>query len=373
MIYLDNAATTLPDADSLEKASVYLKEKFFNPSAMYREGFELHKEIAAAKTHLLSFITPSSDYDLIFTSSGTEADNQALFNGIKRGNLVVNEGEHAAVYMTAKELKKRGHDVRFAKLLSDGRVDVEHLLSLIDQDTSLVSVMHVNNETGAVNDIEDIADSVKKLAPKAVFHSDGVQAFGKIVYRLSPKIDLYTISAHKIGGVRGVAGLIKRKDFHIDPYIFGGGQENGLRSGTENTFAIKQFEFAAEKRFRTLEADFLKIQEFNRYMREQLNPALFSFVSSKSASPYILCAAIRGIRAEVLLHILNDKGLLIGTGSACSSRNRYSRVILACGIKKELAEGIIRLSFSAHTTKEEIDQAVQILNESVSQLAERMK
>ena len=374
MIYLDNAATTVPDEGAVNAAMQFLKaDGCFNPSALYRAGFEAHKAIDEARRVLLSFLAPQGGFEWIFTASGSEADNQAIFSSAKRGNFVTTGGEHAAVYNSARELEKRGVEVRFAPLKSDGSLDVEALLKLVDEKTSLVSVIHVNNETGAINDIAALAARVKKSNPNALFHSDGVQAFGKIPFTLTKDIDLYTVSAHKIGGVRGAAALVRRKGAKLLPYIFGGGQENGLRSGTENTFAIKQFEFAAKKKFAALKEDYLRIQGYNRQMRQGLDASIFEILSSENASPYILSVSARGLRGEVLLHMLDDAGLMVGTGSACSSKSRFSRVILACGLDEKRADGVLRLSFASATTQDEVTEAIGILNRTAAALAERTR
>lgn len=374
MIYLDNAATTVPDEGAVNAALQFLKiDGFYNPSALYRAGFAAHKEIEEARRTILSLLAPQGGYELVFTGSGSEADNQAVFSSARRGNFVTTAGEHAAIYQSAKELEKRGIEVRFAPLRSDGSADAEALLSMVDKDTSCVSVIHVNNETGAVNDIAAIAAAAKKINPALLFHSDGVQAFGKIPFALIKDIDLYTVSAHKIGGVRGVAGLFRKKGARLSPYIFGGGQENGLRSGTENTFAIKQFEFAAKKKFSSLKEDFERIRSYNLAVRQGLDKTIFRVLSSENASPYILSISARGLRGEVLLHMLDDAGVMVGTGSACSSKNRYSRVVLACGLDERSADGVLRISFAATTTLQETEQAIGIINSCAASLAERTK
>ena len=374
MIYLDNAATTVPDEGAVNAALAYLKPYgCLNPSALYRAGFEAHKAIDEARRVLLSFVAPQGGYELVFTGSGSEADNQAIFSSAKRGNFVTTSGEHAAIYNSAKELEKRGVEVRFAPLNSDGSVNAEALLKLVDDKTSLVSVIHVNNETGAVNDIAALAARVKKTNAGTIFHSDGVQAFGKIPFALTKDIDLYTVSAHKIGGIRGAAALIRRKGVKLLPYIFGGGQENGLRSGTENTFAIKQFEFAAQKKFASLKEDFSRIQGYNGKLRQGLDSSIFEILSAENASPYILSVSAKGLRGEVLLHMLDDAGLMVGTGSACSSKSRFSRVIMACGLDEKRADGVLRLSFASSTTGDEVTSAIEILNKTAAALAERTR
>lgn len=365
MIYLDNAATTKPYADCLAQAEIYLTEKFYNPSALYAEGYNLHREIEKARSNILSCIAGGDNFSLVFTSCGTEADNHALICGGRRGNVVTTYGEHSAVFSTLNEMKERGVEVRIARLNGDGSVDINDLLSKIDDRTSLVSVIHVNNETGAVNDVNAIAQAVKSINPRTLFHSDGVQAFGKIPFKLGKNIDLYSISAHKIGGVKGVGALIKRKSLVLKPFINGGGQENGLRSGTENVFGIKMLEFAALKRYANFEENFKHVVNLKNLMCEKLDKGLFSVIDGQS--PYILCLLADGVRGEIIMHEVNDKGLIIGTGSACSSndKKRYSRVILSCGIDEKNADGVLRISFSPENTEDEILLAAEILNGTV--------
>ena len=376
MIYLDNAATTRPSSSALEKAQAYLTEKFYNPSALYQAGFALQGELKKARSVLLSKIADESVFELVFTSCGTESDNQAIFCFAKRGNAVTTAGEHSAVSAAFAELKTRGVvETRIAPLKMDGSVDEDALLSMVDEKTSFVSVMHVNNETGAINDINRLAKAVKAKNPRAIFHSDGVQGYGKIAFRLAKEIDLYSISAHKIGGLKGTGALIKRKSLVLPPYLMGGGQENGRRSGTENVFGIKVFEYAAEEKYTNLKADFKRMQEYNAYFMQRLDKQIFTRLSGENASPYIISISAKGLRGEILLHMAEDKGLLIGTGSACSSnaKTRYSKVILACGYDEKTADGVLRISFSPSTTKEEIERATVILNEIGQDLSRRMK
>ena len=376
MIYLDNAATTKPSLTAFERATAYVTEKFYNPSAMYNEGFALQGELKKARSVLLSKVADEGAFELIFTSCGTESDNQAIFSFARRGNAVTTAGEHSAVSAAFQELKTRGvAEPRIAPLEKDGRVNVEKLLALVDEKTSFVSVMHVNNEIGAINDINAIAKLVKQKNPRVIFHSDGVQAYGKIPFKLCKEVDLYSISAHKIGGLKGVGALIKRKSLVLPPYIIGGGQEAGRRSGTENTFGIKHFQFAAEEKFATIKEDYVRLSTYRETLWEQLDKDVYTRISSQSTTPYVLSVAARGLRGEILLHMANDKGLIVGTGSACSSnaKNRYSKVILACGYDEKTADGVLRLSFSPETTEEEINKAAEILNEIGRDLSRRMK
>jgi cysteine desulfurase len=374
MIYFDNAATTRPNGECLKKAEKYLYNDYFNPSALYAEGYSVQLALREARKNIIENIADSERFDLLFTSCGTEADNTAIFGGAKRGNVVTTAGEHSAVYACMNELKQRGTEVRLAALNADGSVNTDSLLSLVDEKTSLVSVIHVSNETGAVNDIARLAAAVKKKNKYTLFHSDGVQAYGKIPFRLTCDIDMYSVSAHKIGGIKGCGALIKRKNLIIKPYIFGGGQENGLRSGTENVFGIKDFEYAAEARYAHIADDFKKAEALRALLKSRLDKSLFTEISGKNCSPYILTVGADGLRGETILHEANDNGLIIGTGSACASndKKRYSRTILACGVGERLADGILRLSLCADNTEKEVLTAAEILNRIVKNRKEIM-
>ncbi len=374
MIYLDNAATAIPDRECVEKAEKYLFEVYFNPSALYKCGYSVQNEIKVARKNVITAIGNQEAFDVIFTSGGTESDNQAVFCAGKRGNVITTAGEHSAVFNSVNELKMRGIEVRFAELNSDGSVNADKLFQLVDEKTSLVSVIHVNNETGAINDIAKLASVVKAKNKYALFHSDGVQAFGKIPFRLTKDIDLYSVSAHKIGGIKGTGALFKRKNLNLKPYIYGGGQENGLRNGTENVFGIMAFAFATEKKYSSINENYEKVERLHKLLWDNLDKTFFKRISGTNCSPYILCVSAEGLRGETILHEADDKGLIIGTGSACSSneKKRYSRVILSCGVNDSAAEGILRLSLNSETTEMEILAAAEILNVTVKNRKEIM-
>ena len=371
MIYLDNAATTRPDKDAVEAALPYLHEKYFNPSALYGGGVLVQGELRCAREFLLSRIADKTRFELYFTSCGSEADNTAIFSAARRGNAVTTAGEHAAVYQSFSELRQRNIEPRFAPLLSDGRVDAEALLSLVDDKTTLVSVVHVNNETGAVNDIISLAKAVKSKNPRCLFLSDGVQAFGKLPFRLTPDIDFYAVSAHKIGGAKGTGALIRRKGIPLSPYLFGGGQEGGLRSGTENVFGILCFEAAAKKKFSTLESDFSRLKIYCEQLYSALDKEIFLRISPEDGTPYILTVAAKNLRGEILQRLIEERGVLVGTGSACSSKHPTSRVITACGTPKEYLNGVLRFSFSPATTEEEVKTAAEAANSAARELIAR--
>lgn len=373
MIYLDNAATTRPLKSALSDAERALHELYFNPSALYAGGIQTHGEIKRARKELLTLFGGGEHFEMIFTSCGTEADNQAVFGSVRRGNFVLSAGEHAAVYECAKELKNRGIEVRFAGLDADGSVDRGALLRLVDEQTALVSVIHVNNETGAVNPVFELAEQVKQKNPRALFMSDGVQAFGKIPVRLTKNIDYYTVSAHKIGAPKGTGALIKRKNVALAPYLYGGGQESARRSGTENVFGILAFASAAKAKVSSMKEDGERVRSYRERLFEKLDKERFVRISPVEGTPYILTVSAKGLRGETLVRMLSDRGVYAGTGSACSSKKPYSRVIEACGIDKELLNGVLRFSFSPETREEEIDEAAKTINAAAEELYGRIK
>ncbi len=373
MIYLDNAATTRPDGQALSRAAEEAFQHYFNPSARYGGGFLVHRLIEEARSRLLASVASAENYELEFTSGGTEADNHAVFSGARRGNAVTSAGEHSAVYESFVALRGRGVEPRFAPVRRDGSVDPERLLSLVDEKTTFVSVVHVNNETGAINEIGALAQAVKEKNPRCVFHSDGVQAFGKLPGKIPPAVDLYSVSAHKIGGLKGTGALIRRKGLALPPYLFGGGQEGGLRSGTENVLGILAFSYAAERKFGAIQGDHVRVDGIARRTRARLEESgLFAVLSPENGSPYILTVACEGVRGEVLQRMLYDRGVAVGTGSACSSKKPHSRIIEACGYKKSVLDGVLRLSFSPETAEDEAAEAAEILCNTAKELKEKL-
>ncbi len=372
MIYLDNAATTRPNEEALARAQRYASENFFNPSASYGGGFAVSAEMGRARESILSRIADPAKFELVFTSGGTESDNQAIFSAARRGNAVTTSAEHAAVERAFNELKNRGVEPRFAPVDRHGAVDADALLSLVDEKTSLVSVIHVNNETGAINDIAAIAKRVKAKNPRCVFMSDGVQSFGKIPVRLTQDIDLFSLSAHKIGALKGTGGLVKRKGLTLVPLVHGGGQEGNLRSGTENVLGILDFCYATERKFATLFEDAQRLKGYREALWEKLDHSLYTRISPPDGSPYILTVSAEGTRGEVLSRMLWEEGVVVGTGSACSSKHRFSRVLTACGYGENILDGVLRVSFSPETTMREIEESALHMNAAAQRFKEKL-
>lgn len=374
MIYLDNAATTKMYDEALRVLTEANEKRWFNASALYKEASEESKTIRRARETLLGALK-AGDGELYFLSGGTEADNTALFctRKAKGSRVIVSEGEHDAVINPAKVLKEQGYDVVFAPIKSDGGVDEEKFAALLTPDVSLVSVMHVSNETGAVNDIAKLSAMTKRAAPKAVFHSDGVQAFGKIKVNLrSLGADLYTVSGHKIHGPKGIGALYVAKGAPVKPLVFGGGQEKGFRSGTENGPAIEAFAAAAERTMRNFEEDCSKKRRYLEYLREGLEnrvPDVKIITDTERSAPHILTVAFGGVRGEVLLHTLEERGILVGVGSACSS-HRESRFKSLLGLDEAHRDGIVRFSVSAFNDFSEVATVVRETADAVARLKE---
>ena len=356
MIYLDNAATTKPSQTAIKKAERFLNEDFFNPSALYHGGLNCAKEIKEAKESILKNLGISaSKYEVIFTSCGTESDNLAVFCSAKRGVFITDAGEHSAIYKCFGELQRKKHEISFIGLNKNGSIKTQELFEYVKtHDVGFVSIVQVNNETGAINDVGRIADELKKINPALIFHSDGVQAYGKIPFKFSENIDLYSVSAHKINALKGCGALIKKRKTNLSPLIFGGGQENDLRSGTENVFGIKIFQYAGEEHYASISTNLEKVKKLNLYVRKNLDENLFLIISDENSSPYILSVAAKGLKGEVLMHLLESENIIVGNGSACSSRHRFSRVLEACGYNKDILDGVVRISFSKDNTAEEI-------------------
>ena len=375
MIFLDNASTTKLSLRAKE-AIIQGADNFINPSASYSAGLNNKKIIEDAKKTILSNLKVQYKENLIFTASATEANNLAVFGSAKAGKeqYLFSTGEHLCVYNCAAELKNRGYNVKFIPLTADGVVDVQIFEELLKEPTAFVSCLHVSNETGAINDIEKLSNLTKSKWPNAVFHSDGVQAFGKIEVNLSKlkNVDLYTISAHKINGPKGIGALYVKNKNKLKTLIFGGGQEYNLRSGTENLPSICAFSEASKERLENLNNNLEKVKKLNSIFRSEIekhNLKNIKFNSTTSNSPYILSMSFVGVKGETLVRMCDDDGLLVGTGSACSSKKTsLNRVLLAMGKSKEETEGAIRVSFSHENTEDEVKIASEILVKNFLQL-----
>ena len=355
MIYLDNAGTTPVLHECAEIVARCLETDYFNPSALYMPSVELSRKIKTAREEILTALR--GDGNFIFTSSGSESDNTALFCSKKPNGsrIIVSADEHPAIYNCAMELQQRGYDVVFCGVDKYGRVKEDEFRSLLNENTSLVSIMHVNNETGCVNDIKKLCKIAKSVKPNILFHSDGVQAVGKIKVNLTDLgVDLYSVSGHKMHAPKGIAGLYIRSGVNIRPYIFGGGQEGGLRSSTENVAGILSFAYALKETTARVVENGERVGALRKKIIENV-PEDFFVVDCPTQSPYILYMAMPYVRGEVMLHSLEKYGIYIGTGSACSSKKAHKRLPSLLGHDKEYENGTIRISFNRFTTEEDVD------------------
>lgn len=371
MIYFDNAATTPLDEIAIDALKEFGVEKFFNPSALYREALENTKALNLARENILKILHGEGDF--IFTASGTESDNMAIY-GVKKpknARLIVSASEHSAMLNPAIDLKNKGYDVQFAPLNPDGSLNIDEFKKLLNKDVCFVSIMHVNNETGAVNDIQKIVKLTKAVAPNAIVHSDGVQAVMKVkVNLINLGVDMYSVSAHKVHAPRGVGGLYIKKGVRIKPLILGGGQEKGLRSATENLAGIVAFSRILEKYDKNFAENVEKRKNLLEYLRRGfLETMPEHLVISPDNSPHILMVALKGVRGEVMLHSLEDFGILIGVGSACSSKKGINKFQSLLNLDDDHKEGIIRISVSESNTFEECDallEKIKLLTEKLT-------
>ncbi|MCH5165242.1 MAG: cysteine desulfurase [Clostridiales bacterium] len=369
MIYLDNAATMRVFDCAICAAENVMRNEYFNPNATYKSGVAAHEKIEAARRVIASAMGVFPD-ELVFTSCATEANNWVFNSGIKnkKGNIVISAGEHSSVYEPAMQLKSKGADVRIAPLRKDGTVDEKALYGIIDNNTALVSVIHVSNETGVINPIKSISENIKKLAPRALIHSDGVQGFLKTNDTVSSLgVDFYSASAHKIGAPKGIGLLFIKRELNIAPLIYGGGQERGLRSGTQNTPYIEAFASAVQEFSRLCESS--NIQSIRNELCECFTAQGYRIIGNGNNSGYILCVCVPGVKAEILQNIAHDDGVIIGKGAACSGTKRGNRVLSAVGLDQKSIESCIRISFAVDTSKSDVNNAAKI----IIQAAERIR
>ena len=351
LIYLDNAATTKVLPQAAEIAEKYFSQAFYNPSALYGKAIEVARDIKSAREDITRLMGVEED-TVFFTSSGTESDNQALFCSRKKrgGKILISASEHSAVYNSAMELKQRGYVVEVVDTDEAGRVKLDDLEAKADENVTLVSIMHVNNVTGAINDLKSISDIIRKKSPEAIFHSDGVQAFGKL--KVKPKslgVDMYSMSSHKIGAPKGSGFLYVRRGLSVAPLIYGGGQEKGVRSSTENVPAIMAFAKAAKLAYENVEILEGKSEAFFGKIKEYVSTLSdVKVLSTGDCAPHITCLAFENVRGETLMHSLEGYGYLLGIGSACSSKKGTPRIPKALGLDSGYKEGMLRISISAY-------------------------
>lgn len=378
-VYLDNSATTRVFPDVAELVKKIMCEDYGNPSSLHRKGVQAEQYTRQARETLAN-ILKVSEKEIFFTSGGTESDNLALIgcalaNQRSGKRLITTSIEHPAVMQTMKYLESLGFEVTYLPVDSSGRIRLEDLQRAMRQDTILVSIMHTNNEIGSMQPIAEAGALIKRINPNTLFHVDAVQGFGKArIYPKRMNIDLLSASSHKIHGPKGVGLLYVRDKVKIQSILFGGGQQYNLRSGTENVPGAAGMAKAAEMLYSHLEEDVNRLYLCKRYFAEgirkmegvKINGLLQDGSCGEGTAPHVLNVSFLGVRSEVLLHALEDEGIYVSAGSACSARKpQPSATLKAIGVEKAVLESAIRFSFSVYTTKEELDDTLRILYDKV--------
>ena len=371
-IYLDNSATTKPYEEVIKAVGDGMREYFGNPSSLHKMGIKCEKRLMECREYCASTIKCDRD-ELYFTSGGSEGNNLILKGLLKPGHhLITTSFEHGSIINTCKELEEKGVKVTYLDVDQYGKISLEDLEEAITKDTVLVSIMYVNNEMGAVQDIEDIGKLIKEKSSRAKFHVDSVQAYGKLPIDVKKmNIDFLTVAAHKIHGPKGVGFCYIKKGIVLNPLVSGGEQEKGLRAGTVDLPNIIGLEKAAQITFAHKKESYEKVFKLKKYMIERLkeiNDIRINSPLEGGFSPYILNVSFRGVRSEVLLHLLEEQDIYVATGSACSSKvsmAKGSYVIKALGLNAKEVESAIRFSFSYENTKEEVDKTIDVLKSSL--------
>lgn len=376
--YLDNSATTRCLESVRDIVVKTMMEDYGNPSSRHTKGVEAERYLREARQIIASTLK-ADEKEIFFTSGGTESNNWALIGGAmanrRAGNHIITTAiEHAAVLQPMLYLKEQGFEVTFLPVDEQGHISLEQLKRELRETTILVSVMYVNNEMGAVQPIEEIGKIVKEYNPSILFHVDAIQAYGK--YRIYPKklgVDMLSVSGHKIHGPKGVGFLYVREKIKLHPLILGGGQQRGMRSGTDNVPGIAGLGEAAREAYRDFDEKISHLYELKRYFMEGIRRIPDTKINSQEgeeSAPHIVSVSFRGVRSEVLLHALEERGIYVSSGSACSSNKKLpvSTVLKEIHLERELLETTVRFSFCAQTTSKELDYCLEALGELLPML-----
>ncbi len=365
MIYLDNSATTRTLESAAQAAFRCMREDFFNPSSAYAPAARLEKRVNEARARLAATLGCRAE-EIVYTSGGTESNNMAILGALRamrgRGRIITSASEHPSVYELFRLLEQRGYQAVYIGTDESGAASLAELAANLTPDTALVSLMHVNNETGAVTDIAAAASLIRSRAPQAVFHVDGVQAYGKLPFGCPP-CDLYSVSGHKIHAPKGVGALYVRAGLRFAGGLVGGGQEQGRRSGTTNAPGILGLDaavaaYAAHQQEWVAAMRACKTRLAERLL--SLPDAYLNGPAPEDGAPHILNVSFPGVRGEVLLHALEQREIYVSTGSACSAHKKgNNRVLAAAGVRGARQEGALRLSLCPFNTLEEMDRAAE--------------
>ena len=383
MIYFDNAATTRAADEVAERVRYMLLENFGNPSAQSMMGVRAENELNDARKIMAKSINALPE-EIYFTSGGTEDDNWAIFGtaeGYKRSgkHMITTSIEHPAVSEPMERLRQKGWEITVLDVDKNGYIDLDALRDSIRDDTVLVSIILVNNEVGTIQDASAVGKLIKEKNPNTLFHADAVQAFGKYPIDVRKmNIDMLSMSGHKIHGPKGVGFFYMKKGLKVRPIIYGGGQERGQRSATENTPGIAGLAKAVELAMENMDASHEKVMEVKRTLAEgilrDIPKTHINGPSIEEASPYVLNVSFNGLRSEVLLHALEEKEVYVSAGSACSSKKKGgSHVLRSLGLSEERIEGAIRFSFCRYNTVDEAAACLEILKEKTAFLRKYMR
>lgn len=375
-IYLDNCSTTKPRKEVIDEMLDALQNHYGNPSSLHRLGLNAEKRIEHSRRIIADALKVKPE-EIYFTSGATESNNIAINSIIDKysrfgKHIITTAIEHPSVYNVIKKLEERGYGVTYLKVDENGIISLDELANSIREDTILISIMQVNNEIGSIQPTWKVKDIIKEKKSKAVLHVDGVQAFGKIPIKLKNwGIDAFSISGHKLHGPKGIGVLYIDNNLKLNPIIYGGGQERGFRSGTENVPGIIGLGKAVEIMNKNFEKEQNHVRDLKLYFIDRLQEIDKIRINSqdKYSSPYILNVSFEYVRGEVLLHYLEKKGIYVSTTSACSSKShKESRVLKELGLTDLQIEGAIRFCFSYEITKEDIDYTVDVLKDSVKEI-----
>ena len=373
-VYFDNSSTTKMYGDVIDEVIIGMKEYYGNPSSLHNLGLKSERKLKECRNVIAEIINAEAN-EVHFNSGGSEGNNLILKGVLKPGShLITTPFEHASILNTLKKMEEDDVKITFLKIDKNGRVDLEHLKKAITKDTALVSIMHVNNEIGTIQDIESIGNIIKSNSSRAKFHVDAVQSFGKLKIDVKKmNIDFLSASAHKFHGPKGCGFTYIKKTNNINPLINGGAQEFGFRAGTQNIAGIMGMAKAAEIANKNMKNNYKKVFEIKQRFIEKLNDIddiTINSLNNDYFSPYILNVSFKGIKGEVLLHFLEEKGIYISTGSACSSKEREkiggSYVLKAINLDRDEILGGIRFSFSDDNNIEEVDYVIEELKNGLS-------
>lgn len=376
-VYLDNSATTkcLPDVAKL--MTQIMCEEYGNPSSMHTKGVEAEKHVQKAK-ETIARLLKVQEKEILFTSGGTESDNIALI-GIAMSHcregrhIITTQIEHPAILQTCAFLEEQGFQITYLPVDKDGIISLSALEKAMTRQTILVSIMHTNNEIGSLQPIAEAGELIKRMNPCTVFHVDAVQGFGKSrIYPKKMNIDLLSVSAHKVHGPKGAGFLYINEKTKIRPIIFGGGQQKGMRSGTENVPGIAGMALAAEEAYRNFDEKMDYLYTIKKRFTDgvcKIENVRVNGKPGRDSAPHVVSVSIQGVRSEVMLHALEEKGIYVSAGSACASNKpSVSSTLKAIGVEKQYLDSTLRFSFSVYTTEEEIDYTLEQLNSIIPML-----